>query len=120
MKRWTIMLWVAGVLFVVAMPAKQWYDGKNRVAALRAEATELQSELTELRDALAEVRSAKVTEAAARSRLGMVRPGERAYVVSEPEPRRDIPWIDDPIEPAGEAAWRRVFGSLGRVLRALI
>jgi hypothetical protein len=102
------------------MPTKQWFDGKTRVAAMRAEATELQFELTGLREALADVRSAQATEAAARSRLGMVRPGERAYVVSEPEPERVIPRIDDPIEAEGEAAWRRVFDSLGRVFRALI
>lgn len=114
------MAWVLGALVVVGMPTKQWWDGKSRVAVLRTQADSLDAELASLDAVLETALSARETERLARTRLGMVRPGERAFVVTEFEDAKDLPSVNDPTAAAPDPLWARVLTSLGRVFQALI
>lgn len=105
---------------VLGLPTKQWWDGKERVAALRAETSALEAEVVARQERLDAVLGAAETERLARSRLGMVRAGERAFIVPAPETELDLPRVDDPTAATPDPWWKRAFGSVGRAIRALI
>jgi cell division protein FtsB len=78
--RTALLLVLLGVLLLYVGPLRSWFDtwqeSKSRgaeVAALERENARLRARRDELRDPVALEREAR--------RLGMVRPGERAYVV---------------------------------------
>jgi cell division protein FtsB len=78
--RVALLLVLVGVIALYVNPLRSylstWSEAKHR----RAEVAELQRENQRLRARKAELRNKRALEREAR-RLGMVKPGERAYVV---------------------------------------
>ena len=81
--RWALIAVFAFVLYLYIGPAVRWVatyrqagEKRQEVAALRARNTELKARRHELRDKRALEREAR--------RLGMVKAGEKAYVVRIP------------------------------------
>ena len=78
--RVALLLVLVGVIALYVNPLRSyvstWSEAKHR----RAEVAELQRENVKLRARKAELRNKRALEREAR-RLGMVKPGERAYVV---------------------------------------
>jgi cell division protein FtsB len=80
MGRVAMLLLVAGVLSLYAGPVHSWYVTWRDSRAKRAEVARLRAENVRLRARRADLLRASTLEREAR-RLGMVRPGERPYIV---------------------------------------
>ena len=78
--RWALLLVFAGVLYLYVGPTRAWLSAYEEAGAKRAEVASLKAHNEELRAERKRLRSADAIEREAR-RLGMVRAGERAYVV---------------------------------------
>jgi len=71
------------ILLLYISPAKHWIEQSGTASAQRQELEELSAENAELERRAAELRDPAALEREAR-RLGMVRQGERAYVIENP------------------------------------
>jgi cell division protein FtsL len=78
----------AGLLIAVTLlallalvPARQWLDQRAQIAELERRATELEAQNDALRDQVARLNDPAELERLARECLGMVAPGETAFVV---------------------------------------
>jgi cell division protein FtsB len=78
--RVALLLVLAGVLVLYVNPLRDWWSTLNEAEARRGEVQRLRDEQRELRARRAQLNDDAALEREAR-RLGMVRPGERAYVV---------------------------------------
>ena len=78
--RVALLLVLAGVIALYVNPVRDWWATLNEAEARRAEVQQLQRENQRLRERRAELRDPAALEREAR-KLGMVKPGERAYVV---------------------------------------
>jgi cell division protein FtsB len=78
--RWALLCVLVGVLYLYIGPTRAWVSAQGEAARKRAEVAALQERNAELQAERARLRSADAIEREAR-RLGMVRAGERAYVV---------------------------------------
>jgi cell division protein FtsB len=80
--RATILLAVlAGILFLSVAPARMYVEQRAELAELEREAAALASRNERLTDRAERLRDAAFLERLARQCLGMVRPGEVAFVV---------------------------------------
>jgi cell division protein FtsB len=68
------------ILLLYISPAKHWIEQSGTASAEKAELRELESEHARLARRVKELRDPQAVEREAR-RLGMVRQGERAYVI---------------------------------------
>ena len=71
---------LVGVLFLYVGPAHSWYDTWRTAKAKRAQVLDLRAQNQRLRERRRELLRPTALEREAR-RLGMVRKGERAYVI---------------------------------------
>ena len=78
--RWALLLVLLGVLYLYIGPARAWISAYGEAAEKRAEVAALKERNVELKAERKRLRSRDAIEAEAR-RLGMVKAGERAYVV---------------------------------------
>ena len=78
--RVALLVVLLGILALYVGPARSYWSTVREAKHRRAEVAQLKRENTRLRAKRAALRSASALEREAR-RLGMVRPGERAYVV---------------------------------------
>ena len=78
--RWALIAVFAFVLYLYVGPAVSWVSAYKEAAIKRGDVAALKAENAELRARRRELRSASALEREAR-RLGMVKAGERAYVV---------------------------------------
>ncbi len=76
-----LLLVLVGVVALYVNPLRTYFSAQGEAEQRRAEVAELQRENERLRDRKAELRDPRQLEREAR-RLGMVKPGERAYVVN--------------------------------------
>lgn len=114
------MLVAGALMLAVWVPYQRWTDGQARIAALKAEEAQLGHELVALQQEYLDALGPAETERLARQRLGMVRGGERAYVVPSPEASVELPEVEEPAA-AETGGWLSGSGSaLMRVLRSLI
>jgi cell division protein FtsB len=79
--RVALLVVLLGVLGLYVNPLRTYLSARGEAAQRRAEVAELQRENKRLRARKAELRDPRALEREAR-RLGMVKPGERAYVVN--------------------------------------
>lgn len=79
--RFMLRVVFVGVVLLYVHPLFSIWSTRERAEVRRAEVVRLQAEQHELRQRIAALRGDKALEREAR-RLGMVRRGERAYVVS--------------------------------------
>jgi len=78
--RWALIAVFAFVLYLYIGPAVSWVSAYKEAKVKRADVSALKAENAELRARARDLRSAASLEREAR-RLGMVKAGERAYVV---------------------------------------
>jgi cell division protein FtsB len=78
--RVALLLVLLGVLALYVNPARSWWSTKQESTQRGAEVSALEAENERLRDRRAELKDPRRLEEEARG-LGMVRPGERAFVV---------------------------------------
>ena len=78
--RWALIGVFALVLYLYIGPALSWISTYREAGRQRAQVAELRVENQKLRERKAEMSSAGALEREAR-RLGMVKKGERAYIV---------------------------------------
>ena len=78
--RIALLLVLVGVIALYVNPLRSYVSTWSEAKTRRAEVAELQRENTKLRARKSELQNQRALEREAR-RLGMVRPGERAYVV---------------------------------------
>lgn len=78
--RVALLLVLLGVVFLYVKPTLTWIGTWRESKAKQAEVTQLEQRNRELKARRAQLRSPGTVEREAR-RLGMVRPGERPYVV---------------------------------------
>ena len=84
--RLALLAMLAVILLLYVSPTKHWIEQSRTRSAQRAELSELRGENARLRKRLEALRNPGTLEREAR-RLGMVRRGERSYVI-ENAPRR--------------------------------
>lgn len=75
-----LLVLLLGIAALYVGPALSFWDARGEAAERRAEVEQLQEENRRLRARRAQLRDPAALEREAR-RLGMVRPGERAFVV---------------------------------------
>ncbi len=80
MGRIALLLVLVGVLALYVNPLRSWWSTKQESAQRGAEVAELERENAELRKRRDQLKDPRMLENEAR-RLGMVKPGERAFVV---------------------------------------
>ena len=78
--RWALIAVLAFVVYLYIGPAASWVSTYREAGRKRAEVAALKEENRRLRERRRELRDPEALEREAR-RLGMVKPGERAYVV---------------------------------------
>ncbi len=115
-RRVVVLVTLLAALFVLFFPARQLWWQRERIAtleerrdALLAENDRLQREETRLSDP-AEV------EALARDRLGLVRPGERAYFIEGTGAPETQPKEVEPAE-SSPGWWSRAWNWLTAIVR---
>jgi cell division protein FtsB len=80
LSRYGLLVVLVGLMFLYVNPARSWLHTRSEAAARHAEVQRLQREHDVLLARRRALGDPQALEADAR-RLGMVRPGERAYVV---------------------------------------
>lgn len=78
--RVALLLVLLGVIALYVSPLRLWWSTRQESAQRQAEVARLERENQQLRERRAELKDPRALEDEAR-RLGMVRPGERAFVV---------------------------------------
>ena len=81
--RWALIAVFAFVLYLYIGPAVSWVSTYRQAGEKRAEVASLQARKAELKARRAELRDKRALEREAR-RLGMVKAGEKAFVVQLP------------------------------------
>jgi cell division protein FtsB len=84
--RWALLFVLALVLYLYIGPARKWISTYAEARQKREEVAALRAENAKLRTRQSELRRASALEREAR-RLGMVKAGERTYVIRGLPPR---------------------------------
>jgi cell division protein FtsB len=96
---------LALLAFMAAAPIRSLDAANQRVEYLRAMRTQLTASVTDLEHRKASLQDRRHIELLARSRFGLVRPGESAYVVVTPED--ELRTDGEPSDGAGHRPWYR-------------
>jgi hypothetical protein len=91
-----VVVCVVSVYFVIGFYGKslESYRINLRADQVRREVAALEDRNRELRDKVTELATDGYVETAARDKLGLVKPGDRALVVLPEKP--DVAWVDGP------------------------
>lgn len=96
---------LALLAFIAAGPIRSLDAADQNVENLRATRRQLTASVTALEYRRARLQDPQQVELLARTRFGLVKPGERAYVVMTPE--EDLRTDGESAEPRGDRAWYR-------------
>lgn len=96
---------LALLAFMAAAPIRSLDAANQRVEYLHATRKQLTASITDLEHRKASLQDRRHIELLARSRFGLVRPGESAYVVVTPED--ELRTDGEPPDGAGHRAWYR-------------
>ena len=99
-RRVMLLIVLAGAAFVLFFPSRQLIAQRAHIGELEHRLAELRAENDMLDEDVARLTDPSELETLARERLGLVRPGERAYVVEPVRPKetrraatvREAPW----------------------------
>ena len=107
------MVCVVSVYFVIGFYSKslESYRINLRAEQVRREVSALEEQNRVLRDKVAYLGTDGYVETAARDKLGLVRPGDRALVVLPEKP--DVAWVEGP--PPGADTPSKTVAELGHV-----
>jgi cell division protein FtsB len=112
-RRMMLVIVLIGAVFVLFFPARQLVQQRQRIGSLEERLVELHAENQRLSQDVDRLSDPGEREVLARERLGLVKPGERAYFVEpvEPEPTAE------PKAKAGPSWWERAWESFTSLLR---
>lgn len=104
-RRMMMLIVLVGAGFVLFFPSRQLMEQRQQVGALEHQLERLQGENAALDEDVARLTDPAELEVLARERLGLVRPGERAYFVDPVKPTKpQTPRVTDRA-PWWERAW---------------
>lgn len=112
-RRLMMLIVLVGAAFILFFPARQLVQQRQRIGSLEDRLLQLRAENDLLSQDVERLSKPEELETLARERLGLVKPGERAYFVEpiEPEPTtapRDVPKA---------SWWERAWESFTSLLR---
>jgi cell division protein FtsB len=81
---------IVAAVVILFFPARQFAIQRHRIADLRTNIAELRKENAQLSERSKHLSDASELELLARQRLGLVRPGERAYFIEETAPPKKV------------------------------
>jgi cell division protein FtsB len=112
-RRLMLAIVCVGAVFVLFFPARQLVQQRQRIGSLEHRLTQLRAENDLLEQDVKRLSDPAELEVLARERLGLVKPGERAYFVEpvKPEP------TTAPAEVGEQAWWERGWEWLTGLLR---
>jgi cell division protein FtsB len=112
-RRMMMLIVLVGAAFVLFFPAKQLVQQRQRIGSLEDRLVQLRAENDVLSEDVARLSKPDELEVLARERLGLVKPGERAYFVEpiEPEPTAS------PEQAPRASWWERTWESFTSLLR---
>lgn len=96
---------LALLAFMAAGPIRSLDAADQNVENLRATKQQLTASVTDLEYRRARLQDPQQVELLARTRFGLVKPGEQAYVVMTPE--EDLRTDGEPADGRGDRAWYR-------------
>lgn len=80
---------VLAVLLAVAVPARNYYEGRSEIARLNASIGQLEARKADLEGDIAKYKDQDYAKQEARRRLGMMEPGETAWRIIDPRMTHD-------------------------------
>lgn len=99
-------------MFVLFFPARALVSQRERIGELEERRSALRSENAKLATQVARLEDPEQLEVLARERLGLVRPGERAYFVEPTQtPPPPAPKVED------DSAWGKVWSWVTSLVR---
>lgn len=117
-----LVLLLGGLLFSSVYPLRRYVAVRSSIAALRTEERALDARIAELRGERDLLLSDEEVERLAREQLGMVRPGEVPFVISDvtvaPKPPLDAQGRDERGEPSASSFLSTWWDALKRAARA--
>jgi cell division protein FtsB len=102
-----------GAGFILFFPARQVLQQRGRIGSLESRLSELRTENTRLNEEVGRLTDKSQLEVLARERLGLVRPGEKAYFVEPVKPKT----TPAPETSRGPSWWDRAWESFTSLLR---
>lgn len=108
-RRWLVLAGLAFVLFLGFVPARQLMLQRQRINGAQAKLEQLQRENARLRSEVKRLGDPADLELLARERLGLVKPGEQAYLLV-PSPTPSVQTGRPPPEHA--SWWQRLWDDL--------
>lgn len=100
-----VLLAVAVFGSMAVQPTRQLLEQRTRMAGLTAELAELQATNRALARRIARLKDPAYVERRARAEIGLVRPGERAFVVMPPSRKRPGPRPAPPPAEPKQPGW---------------
>ena len=82
---------VGGIMFLFLWPARTWLEQSRAMSTAERRQTVLSQENALLRNRVAQLRSTAYIEQVAREQYGLVKPGEKAFVILPPTASTTVP-----------------------------
>ncbi len=112
-RRLMLVVVLIGAAFILFFPARQVLEQRTHISSLETTLSELRSENDRLSDQAQRLTDKTELEVLARERLGLVRPGEKAYFVDPAAPLES----PSPEAAVGVSWWGRAWESFTSLLR---
>ncbi len=112
-RRMMLAIVCVGAVFVLFFPARQLVQQRQRIGSLEDRLGHLRAENDLLEQDVKRLSNPGELEVLARERLGLVKPGERAYFVQPVEPQS----TPAPAENAEQAWWEQAWERLTSLVR---
>jgi cell division protein FtsB len=114
------MLMVAAVLALSVNPARDLWRQWHEMRKLEADLIALRRENEKLKVELERLKTDAYIEQEARARLGLVKPGERAYVIVPPKQESPKPQTQSPKSEkkvSRKTIWQKIWDSLSSLFK---
>src|SRR5439155_20785268 len=105
-----IIVCMIAAVFVVFFPARQLVAQRTNLEELQTRQSQLDTQNKRLSSEIARLQDPAELEVLARERLGMVKPGEHAYLFVSPDATPAPPPV--PTLPAHKPLWSRVWSAI--------
>jgi cell division protein FtsB len=113
--RLMLIVCLIAAVFVVFFPARQLVEQRTQLDDLQTRLTKLNVQNQRLQNDIARLQDPGELEVLARERLGLVKPGEHAYLFVDPDASPAPPPV--PTLPAHKPVWSRLWSAVTGFLR---
>jgi len=110
-----IIVCMIAAVFVVFFPARQLVAQRTNLDDLQTRLAQLETQNKRLSSEIARLQDPSELEVLARERLGLVKPGEHAYLFVSPDATPAPPPV--PVLPAHKPVWSRLWSAITGFLR---